>query len=401
MTKHHETILIVDDEVPFAEFVAEVSRNLGYQATCAPSAKEFLATDLSAFQGIVLDLNMPDFDGIEVIRYLSDVAFSGAIIMLSGVDAVVMKMARGLAEERGLRVASVICKPVEIDQLEAAIVGAMQPLREGAGVAARPECHIDEGELRAAIETGQFEPFYQPKVCARTRTIKGFEALARWRHPSLGIQPPGAFLNEVIRFGLTDDMTECLLAHVARDIDTLRRHGTPATVALNFEAESLEILNLPERIAGHLNAWNVKPDALIIEVTENGTATILVNVIDNLLRLRMRGFKLSIDDFGTGHSTLSQLRQMPFGQLKIDRSFVIGIGISSESEAIVTSTIDLAKKLDLEIVAEGVETHEQMAFLRDAGCDQIQGYLIARPMPIDETIAWCKSFVTTVKRDSA
>ena len=157
---------------------------------------------------------------------------------------------------------------------------------------------------------------------------------------------------------------------------------------MNVEADSLADLELPGRIGAALSEHDIDPDNLILEVTESGVFENLADAMDNLLRFRVKGYALSIDDFGTGHSTLSQLHDLPFNQLKIDKSFVDGIGRSTQSEAIVASTIDLAHRLGMEVVAEGVEDAKQIDFLRAQGCDQLQGYYFAKPMNAADVSLW-------------
>lgn len=388
MDSHQSTILVIDDEPEFAKFVKDAASEFGRSVACVTSKSEFFDTYRPTFETIVLDLNMPEFDGIEVIRHLADTSFKGSIVMLSGAFEGLVHGARKLAEARGLHVAATLFKPVHIANLERALTAKPQPRVTTLDKPTVATLRIDEADLRAALEYGEIVPFYQPKANVRTGEIVGFEALARWRHSRFGVLTPGLFLPSIERFGLMDEMTDVLLDSVVQDIGRMQREGVQTCVAINIEAESLEELTLPERIIGRLGIGAIPPQSIVIEVTENGAATTQTNVIDNLLRLRMRGFKLAIDDFGTGHSTLAQLQRLPFDQIKIDKSFVDGIGYSAEDEAIITSTVDLAKKLRLEIVGEGVETRAQLNFLRDIGCDQVQGYLIGRPEAIDDMPVW-------------
>ncbi|MEP0336563.1 MAG: EAL domain-containing response regulator [Alphaproteobacteria bacterium] len=386
MSKHGPRLLVVDDDPEIASLVCDVADGLGYETTAVTDATEFKRKMSNDFDIIVLDLMIPDMDGFELIRFLSDNRCTASIFMVSGCDRKVLNSARQLAEERGLRVAGTLTKPMSIAVLETELskTPAKQPAHNR-GPLNRP----DVKQVRQAIFGGQLRVHYQPKMNLKTGSADRVEALVRWHHPERGLLPPSMFLPTAIEANLIDALTLQVLDTALDDLRTWDRLGLPVeSIALNVEAGSLSDLALPERIMDRLSVHGVSPDRLTIEVTESNVVSTLAEALEILSRLRMRGVRLSIDDFGTGHSTLTQLERFPFSELKIDRSFTNGIVLSPESRAIVHSTIGLAQELGLSVVAEGVETYRQLEMLIRAGCDEAQGYLITRPLAAADLEAW-------------
>lgn len=386
MSKHGQRLLIVDDDPEIASLICDVADGLGYETTAVTDATEFKRRMGDDFDVIVLDLMIPDMDGFELIRFLSDNQCTASIFMVSGCDRRVLNSARQLAEERGLRVIGTLTKPMSIGALETELskTPAKQPAHNQA-----PLNRPDVNQVRQAIFGGQLRVHYQPKMNLKTGSADRVEALVRWHHPERGLLPPSMFLPTAIEANLIDALTLQVLDTALDDLRTWDRLGLPVeSIALNVEAGSLSDLALPERIMDRLSVHGVSPDRLTIEVTESNVVGTLTEALEILARLRMRGVRLSIDDFGTGHSTLTQLERFPFSELKIDRSFTNGIVLSPESRAIVHSTIGLAQELGLSVVAEGVETYRQLEMLIRAGCDEAQGYLITRPLAAADLESW-------------
>jgi EAL domain-containing protein (putative c-di-GMP-specific phosphodiesterase class I)/FixJ family two-component response regulator len=386
MPEHGQRLLVVDDDPEIASLICDVADGLGYETTAVIDATEFRRKMSENFDIIVLDLMIPDMDGFELIRFLSDNQCTASIFMVSGCDRRVLNSARQLAEERRLRVIGTLTKPMSIADLETELskVSANQPSRNQA-----PLDRPDVEQVRQAIFGDQLRVHYQPKLNLKTGIADSVEALVRWQHPERGLLPPSMFLPTVIEANLINALTLQVLDTALDDLWTWDTLGMPVeSIAMNFEADSLSDLALPERIMDRLSVHGVSPERLTIEVTESSVIGTLTEALEVLARLRMRGVHLSIDDFGTGHSTLTQLERFPFNELKIDRSFTDGIVLSPESRAIVHSTIGLAQELGLSVVAEGVETYRQLEMLIQAGCDKAQGYLIARPLAAAEMEAW-------------
>jgi diguanylate cyclase (GGDEF)-like protein/PAS domain S-box-containing protein len=243
------------------------------------------------------------------------------------------------------------------------------------------------GELPDAIDSGQIVVHYQPKFDLQTGTVTGAEALVRWDHPQFGLLGPGAFLPLAEQTGLMRPLTLRVLDDALAQCARWRDEGVPLTVAVNLGAPNLLDLGLPGDVLAALEKWEVDPSMLQLEITETIVAADPVRVIEIMNKLGELGISLSLDDFGTGSSSLAYLRELPVQELKIDKSFILGMDEDAEAATIVTTIVDLAHNLGLQAVAEGIETDEAYALLADSGCDYGQGFLMGRPMPAAELTA--------------
>ena len=244
------------------------------------------------------------------------------------------------------------------------------------------------GELRAAIASGQLVLHYQPKVDVGSDRVIGVEALVRWQHPERGLLPPSEFVPLAERTGAIGDLTRWVLDTALAQCRAWRDAGMDMTMAVNLAAPNIVDAGLPDLVAELLERWGVPGDRLECEISEHTVMADPHRAITILERLRELGVRLSLDDFGTGHSSLAYLKRLPLDEVKIDRSFVIGMSEDANDAAIVRTTIDLARNLGLEVVAEGVETE---AILRDLGalsCDVAQGFFLSRPLPAAELDGW-------------
>ena len=248
------------------------------------------------------------------------------------------------------------------------------------------------GELRRAIESDQLFLHYQPKVDLKTRSVAGAEALLRWRHPRRGLVPPDDFIPLAEQAGLIKPLTWWVLRRAMNQCRTWEQQRKGLAVAVNLSARSLHDPQLIEQITELLGATGVDPKQLQLEVTESAVMSDPTRAVEILGSLTRQGVGVSIDDFGTGYSSLTYLRQLPVSELKIDKSFVIGMaGNGGQDKAIVRSTSELAHHLGLRVVAEGVENDRTLELLDSYGCDQAQGYFIARPMPPEDVAGWLSS----------
>jgi diguanylate cyclase (GGDEF)-like protein len=250
-------------------------------------------------------------------------------------------------------------------------------------------------ELRVALTSDQLVLHYQPKVDLDTGEVHSVEALVRWDHPTRGLLYPDAFLGPVEDCGLMPSLTRAVLALALDQVASWHREGQQLTVAVNLSASSLVDCDLPRQIASMLAARGVPPKALQLEITEEFLLADPVSARSILTQLRDSGVQISVDDYGTGYSSLSYLRDLPIDELKLDRSFIIPMTHDARTLALVSSTIDLAHRLGLRMVAEGVETTGAYTELTRLGCDQAQGYLMSRPVPAAELDRWLTQRTTT------
>ena len=245
--------------------------------------------------------------------------------------------------------------------------------------------------LRRALEEQRLKMVYQPKVAMREGSLTRVEALVRWDDPELGPIEPSRFVPLAEEHGLIDDLTQWGLRTILRQWLDWREEGIDTHLAFNISALSLQHLDFPDLVERMCRALEVPTDRLVLELTEGATQP-LIKLMDTLTRFRIKGIGLAIDDFGTGYSSLMQLRQLPFTEVKIDRLFVKDLPVDHDSRVIVQAIIDLAHGLGLIATAEGVETTEQLRYLRSIGCDVAQGYLVAQPLEPDALMHWLSDF---------
>ncbi len=240
------------------------------------------------------------------------------------------------------------------------------------------------GQVRTALERCEFVVHYQPKLDLRSQRVTGVEALVRWQHPDKGLLAPGEFVPMVEQTALIGPLTANIVEQAVGDLASWRRQGLELEVAINLSARSLLDAELPAQLLEIARRHEVAPELLTIEVTESATLVDPDAAIAVLQRLRAEGFKVSIDDYGTGNASIDYLARLPATEIKIDRSFVAAICEDPRADAVVRSTINLAQHLALTVVAEGIETQEVLDHVTELGCDLAQGYLMARPLPYSE-----------------
>jgi EAL domain-containing protein (putative c-di-GMP-specific phosphodiesterase class I) len=244
---------------------------------------------------------------------------------------------------------------------------------------------VAESELRRALAGEEMRMYLQPKLNSASRSVIGAEALIRWQHPVRGIVPPAEFIALAEQTGLIGQITDWMLEQACRQYNSWREAGLqPVPLSVNVAASWFTSSGLVERVGQLLRRYQMPPGSLVLEVTESLLVRDVDSCIARMRELKRRGVCISLDDFGTGYSSLSYLKTMPLDELKLDRSFVTGIGTSGRDRALVTSVVQLARTLDIAVVAEGVETEAQADVLNAMGCRLHQGFLYGRPVPAAE-----------------
>jgi diguanylate cyclase (GGDEF)-like protein len=243
-------------------------------------------------------------------------------------------------------------------------------------------------ELLNAIKHDELVLYFQPKIDLRSNTVSGVEALVRWQHPQRGFLAPDMFIPLAEQNGLIDQLTIWVLKKALQQCSVFSNEGIDISVAVNFSARSLHDLRLPGEVARMLSDAKVNPARLLIEITESAVMADQEEALEVLQILDSMGVTLSIDDFGTGYSSLLYLTKLPVDEIKIDKSFVMGMILDEQAAAIVHSTIDLGHNLGKKVVAEGVETLEMLNMLKKWGCDTAQGYYMSKPLPADKLMLW-------------
>jgi len=396
------TLLIVDDEPLVRKLLETLLQPEGYRILSADSGEEALR--LVAQQPpdlILLDIMMPGMDGYEVASHLKadESTASIPIIMLSALNepsARVSGLQTGAEEflskpvervELWLRVRNLLRLKARGDQFKSHSLLLEQQLQRQAGEATAPSVpdlarQGMEKDLRLAVERGDFTLHYQPKLELAGGQIAALEALLRWDRPGHGAISPAVFVPLLESLGLIVSVGRWVIERVCQQIATWQDGAVGAVqVSVNVSGHQLIEGDLIADIAQILASTGVQARYLEVELTEGSLMEDTQHTIASLQRLRTLGVKISIDDFGTGYSSLAYLRRFPIDTLKIDIAFIREVTTNPQDAAITRTIIELAHSLNLQTVAEGVETPEQLEFLKQAGCDQIQGYLFSRPLP--------------------
>ncbi len=415
---HYDQLTRLPNRTMFIERVAEAVRREDPDGGSAA----VLMIDLDRFTEINNTLGGVNGDRVlcEVARRLRAVAGDGVSAARLGGDEYALLCPRTRASAGAVRVARSVLSsleaPIVLDgvalNVEASIGIAVmgehangpEELLQHADAAlahARAHCsrievyssecdHFDAtrlallGEVRGALAREEFVLHYQPKVDLGSGRITGVEALVRWHHPEHGMLPPPSFIPLIEQTALIGPLTERVIDRALAQLVAWRRRGIALQMSVNLSARNLLDSELPDRIARLLEAHEVSPEQLIVEVTESAAMTDPDRAVAVLDALRASGVGVSIDDFGTGNASIEYLTTLPASELKIDRSFITGILEDRRAEAIVRSTIDLARNLGLTVVAEGIETQPELDHLTELGCDVAQGYLLSRPLPADQ-----------------
>ncbi len=368
-----QSVMVVDDDRMVSDLICEVSESLGFKAAAVYDGDEFpdayrrLRPDI-----IVLDLNLPGHDGIELMRYLGEQYCRAKIFLTSGVDARTLSAAEKIGEKHNLNSGGILPKPITVEALE----NALRPLSVGTVA-------IDVEDLRNAVENDEFVVRYQPKITLLNRhgdEMDGAETLIRWNRPGVGLVGPDEFLSAVRRHDMMAEVTKIVFRKAVQALRDWIDLGLRLTVSVNLDGTLLDDLQLPDRLREITDAHDVPANHITVEITESAAMADPATTQDILTRLRVKQFNVSMDDFGTGYSSLVQLYRLPFNELKIDKSFVMDIGQNAEADAIVEVLAMLGSKLGLKVCAEGVETQAQLDRLRAFGCDLGQGYLFSKPV---------------------
>jgi EAL domain-containing protein (putative c-di-GMP-specific phosphodiesterase class I)/ActR/RegA family two-component response regulator len=389
--KPAQKILVIDDEADVGEFVSAAAQAMGFDCATTTNAKAFLELLKPDTTLILLDLLIPEMDGVELLRLLGEQKCKAGIVLMSGVGKHIRETAEQLAQILGLSIVGHLQKPFRLAELE-------EVLAKGAGpvitpIVPRGAQFTQNEELRGAIERNSFVLHYQPLIDIATDGITGVEALVRWQHPERGLIFPDNFISRAEELGLIDELGWLVINRGMSEVRQFSNgDGKVPMLSLNASVYSFHDLKFPDMLVSIAEKNGVSPATVTIEITESGLIEELWRTLDILTRLRMKQVMLSIDDFGTGYATMQQLKNIPATELKIDRSFVMDLEVSEKDRIMVRKTIELSHELGMRVVAEGVETREQLDFLRLNGCDCAQGYFFSRPLPPEELVVWLKMY---------
>jgi len=378
-------ILVLDDEPFILKLLARILANQGYTevALCSNGQAVLDQIDSAKMQPnlILLDLNMPEMDGIEFVRHLVELDYNGSLILISGEDERMLRAVEKLVQAHKISVLGYIQKPVKPEVLSMLLEKWSFPLQKSTQVAKKI---YGANEIRASIKNGEFVNYYQPQVMVRTGEVVGVETLVRWHHPIYGMVLPDQFISVAEEYNLIEELTRAVFTNVLAQAKAWQQAGLELRVAINVSVGSLTSLDFLDFVTGVTAKAGVPPQMVVLEVTESQLMQDVRVALEILTRLRLKRFRLAIDDFGTGHSSLAQLRDIPFDELKIDQGFVHRAWVDERLRAIYDASLALAKQLDMEVVAEGVADQDDWDLLRRTGCDLAQGSFISQPvLPVD------------------
>ncbi len=380
-------LCILDDDPQYGHLLSLVAEKNGWHPVHFCQPDEFFSRSPGPVKVLVLDLIMPNFDGIEVIRRLAAMDIKPNLILISGFDTRVLHSAQQFATAHHFNVLASMTKPLKIEAFESTLQ-KVQLDQHDIQATSRVEKTYAAEELSVAIDKQQLVAFLQPQVDVKTGELRSAEVLARWQHPEDGIVYPDSFIPLAESSSLIQPLTNEILRLSIQALKHLSASGINVPLSVNLTASDVKDLSFPERLKNLCEEHQVQPEQLVLELTESAVMGELTSSLDVLNRLRMKGFKLSIDDFGTGYSSFSHLYQAPFSELKIDHSFVIPMLEDNEAMVIVKICVSLGHMLGMKIVAEGVENDDIRHALEELGCDIAQGYEYAKPLPFAEFVNW-------------
>ena len=387
-------MLVVDDDPFILKLHEHTLANLGYTSvtTCDSAARalETIRHAATPPDVILLDLNMPEMDGIEFLRCLVRRDYSGSIILLSGEDERVLQTAEKLVQAHQITMLGHMRKPVKQDELG----NLLQKWSPKSGTRPLSASKIySAAHVRSAIFGSELVNHYQPMVSLSTGQLVGMETLVRWKHPRDGMVFPDQFIGVAEQHGLIRDLTRVVIVSALAQASAWKAtSGLALHTTINVSMDDIGSLDFADYVATQAAMVGVSPHQVTLEVTESQLIRDRRVAFDVLTRLRLKRFRISIDDFGTGHASLAQLRDIPFDELKVDRGFVHGAWSDRTQRAIFNMSVILARQLKMGIVAEGVEDRADWDFVRRSGCDMAQGYFIAKPMPAEDLRDWIKDW---------
>ncbi|MEW6989531.1 EAL domain-containing protein [Colwelliaceae bacterium 6441] len=383
-------LFILDDDPQYAQLLSEVAGDEGWSVDFSIDPIAFLDKKISNNTILVLDLILPQIDGIEVIRELAKRKCYCPLILISGFDNKVLHSAQQLAEAHNIPVIETLTKPFEIAYFVTLLKSIKDNFIQKEKIQSN-DVEFSKIDLESALFNHEFILHYQPQINLKTGKVKSIEALVRWFHPQLGLIYPDKFIYLIEKYALIDHLTSVVLSLAAEDLRQLKVNHPFMKLSVNVTSENIISLIFPELLKNITDKNGINPESITLELTESAVMGELTSSLDVLNRLRMKGFHLSIDDFGTGYSSLQQLYQAPFNELKIDRAFVSKMLNNKEAMVIVKICIMLGDMLNMRTLAEGVENKEILNKLHELGCDYAQGYFIAKPLSFESLSEWLLS----------
>ncbi len=396
-------ILMLDDDKFTLEFVTDLLIQLGISevlvAQDGKAGLSVLAAQTKNIDLLICDIEMPGMDGIAFLRNIANQGYTGKIVLFSGIDEDLMKAAERLAKARGLNVIGTLKKPITVGALADVLIQLSKPFQKKIG-SDRNELNIEVEDIRQALDSNQIVIFYQPKVSLSDNHVTGVECFARWYHTEYGLIYPGDFISIIEQHDLINDFTLYILRNAVKQLAAWQKMGLDLKIAINISIYNLNRCDLPEIFEEIvLQESGVSAESIILETTGSKLIEDFALSLDILTRLRLKGFGLSIGNFGTGYASLEKLKDLPFTELKIDRVFTNSAADEPSARAIVELSTRLGKIFNLNLVAQGIEKETDKDLIAELGCKEAQGYYIAKPMPGEHFVEWMRQYEETSKQN--
>lgn len=362
-------LMVMDDDPDVGAFFGQVGEDLGFEVKVIADPERFAATVVEYSPTVLLlDLQMPGRDGIELLRELAGLDRHPKVLIASGLDSRVLTSAAELGMSMGVDIAGSFCKPIALDELEVLLT--------------RLKTHsklITANQLRDAVHQGQLVVHYLPKATFKSPgrwIIDGAEALVRWQHPEYGLLYPKDFIDLAEESGLIIEVTDFVFRAAMEQARVWFAHGLYMELGVNLSAQFLSDLKFPDRLLALIRENNLDPSMITLELTETAAMADPAVALDILARLRVKNINICLDDFGTGASSLTHLYRMPFSEVKLDNQFTNDMRLREDARALVEGLVYLAHKLKMRACAEGVEDEGTLEMLEAMHCDKAQGHLL-------------------------
>lgn len=385
--------LVVEDDDFQRHWLKAMLNNVGatnvFQAADGKEALRILNDRTKAIDISFIDLNLPGMDGMELIRHMSKQERSPSIVLASALAPSLIFSVKTMSKAYGVTLLGAIEKPATPDTILSLIDVHWALPKVGHG---RSTPCISLADICGGLAREEFKPFFQPKVELASGKVKGVEAFARWRHPQLGLLPPASFLPILRDAKEVAQLDLFMFTKVLSTFQNLQRQDPFFTVSLNICATTCADPDFVERILAYAGTCEVDVKNISFEISESAAVENAPNFLENLVRLRMHGFGISVDEYGTAHSSVHHLLRIPFSELKIDRSMLQGPSESPSLEIALDLSIELCRRLECHSTAVGVETKSDWDLLQKLGCEYAQGYYIGHPMEEEALLQWMKEW---------
>ncbi|NVK24638.1 MAG: EAL domain-containing response regulator [Gammaproteobacteria bacterium] len=388
-----QRLIAIDDDLLYLNLLKEFARlfNLDYDGYSNSSSLPF--NSLKPTDLVLVDIYMPNDDGLDVLMALEKSNFSGYVAVMSGASEDIISSVTGLVDSLGINLLGKLQKPIKIADFQHLVTSVPEPSRTFGMTAESAESFSKVFNKKSLPEWFKHEyiyPVFQPQVSSKSISPRAIECLTRVAHPVVGHLTPAIFIRLVESAGLIDEYTLRFIQKSLEILSPLLKSSPNLSCSFNISAMSLDI-DFAEKLVLLVKHSNVSAKQVTLEITESSAVKMSKEGLYAISRLKVSGFSLAIDDFGTGFSSIRQLIELPFDELKIDRSFINEIEKNKSSQAIVNLTIDLAKSLGCKLVIEGVETKPQLELLQKKGDFIIQGYYFSKPLKYQELIEYLQN----------